>query len=505
MNSELFEKAPEPIILRPYQERMIVDVRNALKRNNRVILQAPTGSGKTAIASSIIRMAVEKHNSVLFLAPRRELVTQTHETLKRFDVDSGIIMAGLAPSLYSKVQVASFDTLHARAVKRKKIKMPTAHLVIVDEAHLSIAQSRKDILELYPDAKLIGLTATPARGDGRCLGEVYQEIVLGESIASLTEQGYLVPLRYYIPTKPDLSALKVRGGDYVESELGGFMDKPQLVGDIIKHWKRLASDRSTVVFCSGISHSKHVTEEFLKHGIRAEHLDGETPTSERAEILSRVSSGETQVLCNVFVASYGLDIPRLSCAVLARPTKNITLFLQTVGRIMRTFKGKVDGLVIDHAGAVDENGFADDDIPWSINADDTVKERKEKLQAEKKEPKLMTCPSCSNTFSGQRNCPACGMVVIFPNKPIPFHEAELVEAVKPEKFSQEYKETFFAGLKGYALSHGKKEGWAWFVYQDKFKVRPPTGMSPSPVTPSLDVLGFIQHRNIKYAKGVDRR
>ncbi len=490
------------MILRPYQEDMIARTRHALKTHQRVILQSATGSGKTAIASAIVKMAVDKNNDVLFLAPRRELVTQTHKTLYRFGVQSGIIMAGVAPSLYARVQVASFDTLHARAVKKKKIRMPRANLVIVDEAHLSIAQSRKDIIAHYPDAKVIGLTATPARGDGRSLGEVYQEIVLGESITELVRQNYLVPLRYYIPTKPDLSALKVRGGDYVESELGGFMDKPQLVGDIIKHWKRLAHDRSTVVFCSGIAHSKHVTEEFLKNGITAEHVDGETPTDEREDILARVASGETQVLCNVFVASYGLDIPRLSCAVLARPTKNITLFLQTVGRIMRTYEGKVDGIVIDHAGAVDENGYADDEIPWSIEDDATVKERKEKTQAEKKEPKKITCPACSTVFTGQRQCPACGMVVISSSKPIPFHEADLVEAQRTEKFTQAYKEMFFAELKGYARDKGKKEGWAWYVYQDKFKCRPPTGMNPSPVTPTKETLGFIQHRNIKNAKSI---
>jgi superfamily II DNA or RNA helicase len=492
------------MILRPYQERMIADVRNSLRSHRRVVLQSPTGSGKTAIASAIVKMATEKSSRVLFLAPRRELVIQTNSTLKRFGVSSGIIMAGMPPTLYASVQVASFDTLHARAIQRSKIQLPKAELVVVDEAHLSIAQSRKDILELYPDARIIGLTATPARGDGKGLGEFYEDLVLGESISSLTAQGYLVPLRYYIPTKPDLSALKVRGGDYVESELGGVMDKPQLVGDIIKHWKRLASDRSTVVFCSGIAHSKHVTEEFLKHGITAEHLDGETPAEERKGILARVESGETQVLCNVFVASYGLDIPRLSCAVLARPTKNITLYLQTVGRIMRTFPDKVDGIVIDHAGAVDENGFADDDIPWSLDIKETVKERKEKAQAEKKEPKQITCPACSTAFSGRRVCPACGMEVIAQNKPIPYHEADLVEAVRPEKFSQEYKEEFFAGLRGYAQLHGKKQGWAWYVYQDKFQVRPPTGMNPAPIAPSADVLGFITHRNIKRAKGVDK-
>jgi len=494
------------MILRPYQNDAISRLRESLRRHKRVILQSPTGSGKTAIASEIIRMAQDNGKTVLFLAPRRELIYQTKATLVRNGVSSGTIMSGVRADNYHRVQIASFDTLHARAIRSEKMELPPADLVIVDEAHLSIARSRLDILQSYQDSHIIGLTATPARGDGKGLGMLYQDIVLGESIKSLTEQGYLVPLRYYVPSKPDLSVLKTRTGDYLESQLGTLMDKPKLVGDIIDHWFRLASDRKTVVFCSSIQHSIHVCEEFLKRGIRAEHLDGLTPNEERKAILARVNSGQTQVLCNVFVASYGLDIPSLSCAVLARPTKNITLYLQTVGRIMRTCEGKTDGIVIDHSGAVDENGYADDYVPWSLDGDDTVKERKEKLKKEKKEPKQITCSNCSYVFSSRRDCPNCGMHMIPPSAEIPYWEAELVEADKNKKeaFTIEYKEQFFAQLKGYALARGKKEGWAWHLYQDKFGVRPPTGMNPSPAEPSKAVLGFITHRNIKKAKSLDR-
>src|SRR3546814_7641235 len=157
------------------------------------------------------------------------------------------------------------------------------------------------------------------------------------------------------------------------------MDTPQLVGDVVENWMRIARHRSTVVFCVNRAHSRNVRDEFLAQGIRAEHVDGETPTDERAAILARVRSGETQVLCNVFVASYGLDIPTLDCAVLARPTKNIALYMQTVGRVMRPAERKADALVIDHSGAVKENGFVDDFIPWSLDESEKVKDRKLKL------------------------------------------------------------------------------------------------------------------------------
>ena len=144
--------------------------------------------------------------------------------------------------------------------------------------------------------------------------------------------------------------MKQNNSDYVTESLGEHMDKPALIGDIVSNWYRIVRDKKTVVFCTTCAHSRHVRDEFLRLGIKAEHLDGKTEQDERKAILDRVQTGETQVLCNVFVASYGLDIPSLECAVLARPTKNITLYLQTIGRVLRISEGKTEAVVIDHSG-----------------------------------------------------------------------------------------------------------------------------------------------------------
>lgn len=499
--------------LRPYQQDGIADVRHSLAAGHRsVLFQLPTGAGKTRIAAELCRMASAKRSRVLFLAPRRELITQAAQAFTKQGLWPGVIMAGEPMKRTADLQVASFDTLHARAIRSTRMAMPEADLVIVDEAHLSLAETRRAIIEHYRDARVIGLTATPARADGKGMGELYDDLVLGPSIRHLTDEGHLVPLRYFAPTDPDLSALRMnRDGDYAETGLAKRMDTPQLVGDIVENWMRIARHRSTVVFCVNRAHSRHVRDRFLAEGIVAEHLDGETPVDERAAILGRVRTGETQVLCNVFVASYGLDIPTLDCAVLARPTKNIALYLQTVGRVMRTAERKRDALVIDHAGAVKENGFVDDFIPWSLDAEGKVKDRKLQLAREKAEPKDVTCPKCRAAFKGRRDCPACGYAALPPTAPIPTHEADLVELQREAKKDNreatwEEKRAFIAGLRAFAAEHGYAAGWVAHKYRTKFGVWPNDArlqdVPPQPYSPELR--SWLKSQQIRWAKSRQR-
>jgi superfamily II DNA or RNA helicase len=378
-------------------------------------------------------------------------------------------------------------------------------LLILDEAHLWLAETRQKLVSAFPEARVVGLTATPARGDGKGLGVMFEELVMTTGVRSLTEQGYLVPARYWAPSKPDLDGIKLdKDGDYQQKELGVRMSNARLVGDIVTNWLRIAPGKSTVVFCATRSHSRFVCEEFRSRGVRAEHLDGETDVDERKAILDRVRSGETTVLCNVFVATYGLDIPNLECAVLARPTRNITLYLQIVGRVLRPAPGKTEALIIDHSGAVEEHGFADDDIPWSLDDKESVKERKERQQKEKAEPKEITCPKCKTVFKGRRDCPSCGHLLIPQGKPVPVHEAELKEVKKVNRDTDwDQKIEFMRGLRAYAQQKGWKEGWAAHAYKQKFGVWPNDARVKhcGAGQVSTEVLGWVQHLNIKRAKG----
>lgn len=492
--------------LRLYQSEAIAALRKSIAGGaRRPLLQLPTGGGKTVIAAEIVKSAVGKNNRVLFLAPRRELVNQAAGKLAAFGISCGIIMAGEEDkrNLYSLVQVASMDTLHARGVRTDRMLMPVADVVIVDEAHLTITKTRRQLLEAYPDAVIIGLTATPARGDGRGLGEIFDDLVLSWPISKLTAQGYLVPVRYYAPSKPDLEGLRTnKDGDYVVKGLSERVDKPQLIGDVVQNWLRIARDKKTVIFCVTRAHSRHVCEALKAEGIAAEHLDGETPLEERRAILSRLESGETQVLCNVFVATFGLDIPSLECAVLARPTRNITLYLQMVGRVLRPSPGKVDALVIDHAGAVDEHGFVDDHIPWSLDSARKVKEQKKAQQQEKTEPKEITCGDCGAVFKGSRVCPECGHEMIPPGKPIPTYQAALQEVDKlNRKATKAQKARFYGELKWIEGNKTYKSGWASNQYRTKFGVWPnhPDIRHALPMPPSQETQNWVKSRQIAYA------
>ncbi len=481
--------------LRNYQTEAIEYVRQSMAAGHtHPLLVMPTGSGKTVVALEIVRRADARMKRILFLAPRRELIYQATETFMANGLFAGMLMAGelMAPS--ARIQVASFDTLHARAVRRDRIILPPADLVIVDEAHLSLAPTKKTIINHYD--RVIGLTATPARGDGKGLGTIYDDLVVGTDIRQLTDEGHLVPVRYYAPSKPDLEGVKIHGGDYVVSQLAKKVDKPKLIGNIIDNWQRLASDKRTVVFCTNRKHSRHITDEFARKGYCAEHLDGDTPLGERKAILDRVRSGETQVLCNVFVATYGLDIPPLECCVLARPTRNIALYLQTVGRVLRTFPGKEYAMVIDHAGAVEQHGFIDDPIPWNLDTKIKVTELKEQNERERKDPKDMVCPKCGYTARAARECIMCGWVMIPPSQDIPTKHADLSEVNKMvdksvKAATMEDKAQFFAELKFFAASRGYKRGWANHKYREKFGVWPKNVGHLNPVVPSHDTAQWI--------------
>jgi DNA repair protein RadD len=312
------------IELRPYQVEVIDKYgRTVAAGQKRIILVAPTGSGKTVIASAIIAQAVTQHRSVLVLAHRREIITQTSRKLHDHGIRHGIIQAGFEKLLrpMEAVQVASIQTLHARAVRSDSMKLPPAHLLIIDEAHHCPATTYTKIINAYPDAVLLGLTATPCRGDGRGLGGIFEIIIECPQVADLITQSHLVKTRVYAPVNPNLKGITVRNGDYAENELAARMDRDKLVGDIVTHWHRYGERRRTVAFGCSVGHSVHITEEFIKAGVKAEHIDGTTPKDQRDATLVRLASGEIELVSNCMVLTEGWDMPEVGCCILARRPK----------------------------------------------------------------------------------------------------------------------------------------------------------------------------------------
>lgn len=504
MRLSLFQPT-EPIVLRPYQNQAVEDLRNSIRRGNkRVILQAGTGSGKTVIAAEIIKSAVRKERNILFLAHRRELIDQCSDKLKSFGVDHGIIMAGRKRNQIARVQVASVQTLWSRAVQRSLMGFPATDLVVLDECHRTLAPTYLKILEGYPDAIVLGLSATPIRSDGRGLGEVYSDMVSCPGVRELTKEGFLVPVRYYAPSMPDLSGVKIRMGDYVEGQLEERMDKEPLIGNIVETWGRLAEDRKTVVFATGVKHSIHLAEAFTKAGVRAAHLDGKTDKHEREKILFDLYKGHLQVLSNCMVLVEGWDCPPVSCCVLARPTRFVGLYLQMAGRTLRPWQDKDDCLLIDHSGAIYDHGFVDEAMPWDLNPEEKIQERIRDKEKKKRTSKPITCPECKLVFISKPACPNCGWKPEPTGKEYTWVDGKIVEVTpdgtKEFKYSQEMKLSWFRQLKGYALDKGYKNGWVSHTFYKKFGHWPQFRYGATPVQPGPEVMGYVRSRLIAWAK-----
>src|SRR3990167_9791275 len=257
------------MILHDFQKTAIDDITTeAANGHRRIILQAPTGSGKTILASQLVFHAVSNGQKVLFLVHRRELLWQTQEKLKTFGIECAVLIPGEPYDPTELACVASIQTLHARAIRRRVIVLPPADLVICDEfAHAFSSGTWQKILDSYKNSWIVGLTATPINRRGHGMGHCADFMVKGPSIQHLIDLGHLVPVTYFCPSLPDLTKLKIQAGDYVQNQLEERMDKPKLIGDILTHWSKICPDRKTIVFASGIKHSIHIAEAFNSIGV----------------------------------------------------------------------------------------------------------------------------------------------------------------------------------------------------------------------------------------------
>jgi superfamily II DNA or RNA helicase len=491
--------------LRAYQSEIIDRVVSEIAvGHRRLLLVAPTGAGKTVIAAAIIAEAAKTGRKVLVMAHRREIIEQTHGKLYAFGIDAGIIQCGFAPRPGQPVQVASIQTLHARARRSSAIDLPQADLVVVDEAHHARANSYTRLLDAYPDAIIIGMTATPCRSDGRGLGNVFDVLIECPSVAELITAEFLVQSRIFAPTEPDLSGVPVARGDYVEARLAERMDNAPLIGDIVSHWHRLAERRRTVVFATGVQHSVHLRDEFRRSGVLAEHIDGSTPIEERASILAGLAAGTVEVVCNAMVLTEGWDQPEVSCLVLARPTKSLGLYRQMVGRILRPASGKADALILDHAGAVFAHGFPDDPIEWTLAEDRRAENKAHAGRGTHNAPSLTNCPECSAVRFEGKPCPLCN----WRPRPKPL-TVEVVEGdlgpvdrrrlVKPLSADIAERRRFHAQLAWIARERGHQPGWASYKFKERFGVWPPDRyIDPQP--PDEATRAWVRSRPIAYAK-----
>lgn len=446
--------------LRWYQQLAVSDLRLAMRTNQSALLVMPTGAGKTVVFTEIAQLAKAKGKKVLVLVHRRELVRQASDKLTNAGVSHGIISAGFLPT-ESTVQVASVQTL----VRRLNKLTETPDLIIIDEAHHAVAGSWGKVISNFPEAKLVGVTATPARLDGRGLGSHFSTLVQGPSVAQLAGSGFLSPHKVFAPPiKADLSNVKTRAGDYAKDQLSNAMDRPSIIGDAVSHYRRLADGLPAIAFCCSIKHATSVCESFAAGGYRARLVTGDMPMDERDDAISGLADGRTQVLCSVDVVSEGTDVPAVSCAILLRPTMSEALYLQQVGRILRPQPGKI-AIVLDHVGSTVRHGFVDDVRDWSLDA------KAKRKRTDEPAPSVRQCPKCFAAFKPQPACPCCGHEFpIKPKRQLTQREGELKEMRRQdaierrEKRKEQGRARTLPELLALAKQKGYKPGWAYKIF-----------------------------------------
>ena len=442
---------------------------------------------------------------MLVLAHRREIITQTSDKLRANGIPHGIILTGVKSRPLELVQVASIQTLWSRAVQRKNMAMPQADLLVIDECHHCPAKMYRKIIDAYPNAILLGLTATPCRGDGRGLGGIFEVIIECPQVAELIEQRYLVKTRVYAPVIPDLKDVRVEKGDYVESQLAERMDRPKLIGDIVTHWHKFGERRPTVCFATGVRHSVHLRDEFIKSGVRAEHIDGGTPKPERDASLARLASGEIELITNCMVLTEGWDMPEVGCCILARPTKKMGLYRQMIGRVLRPTAGKPDAIILDHSGAVYRHGFAEDPVEWTLDPDRHAESPVHAARCDRGwGSRMLECSQCSAIRVAGEPCPNCGFLPQRSPRAVAFVNGELglVQGgrVQPHAYDPAERAQWHAMLAAIAHEHGYKPGWVAHKYKEKFGSYPSWGTTPQPISPTPEVRSWVRSRMIAFAK-----
>lgn len=424
--------------LREYQTSLINKLYEAWNNGYKApCIVLPCGGGKSVITAEIAKKHTDKNKSVLFLVHRRELVEQIENTFAEWGVNMLMCQIGMVQTISRRL---------------KTISVP--NLIITDENHHSLANSYKRIYDYFSDVKRVGVTATPERLGGKGLKDVNDILIEGVTAKWLIDNHFLSPYKLY-SRNLNMPKFHIQNGDYKTSEVVGFFNSnaKQIFGDTIAEYKRLANNMQVVCYLPSVEISKTMADKFTASNIKAEHIDGETPKAERKAIIERFRTGTTKILCNVDIISEGFDVPDCQCAILLRPTKSLSLYIQQSMRCMR-YKDCKQAIILDQVGNYTTHGMPDDDRVWTL--EDKPKKKKEKIQS-KELPEEKKCPHCEEIIKVQvKKCPYCGYS--FESGYIKTNE-ELVEikaTMQPNQCHSMAELYRLAELRGY------KRGWAYY-------------------------------------------
>lgn len=466
-------KASQEYYLREYQQQLSTSVSECWEnKTKRVLLQLPTGGGKTILFGAIASTFLARGETVLILAHREELVTQAAAKVGKISRKKpGIIKAGYKPNYRSKLQVASVQTL----VNRLNL-LSDVGLIIIDEAHHATAKTYRKILAAYSHAYQLGVTATPIRLDGTGFRDLFDELITGPTVGELIEQNYLSPFRLYADPHPmSTKGVRTKGGDYSAFGLAAANDIVELSGNLIESYCKYALGKRCVVFAVNVEHSVEIAERYNQAGIPAYHLDGTTPDGVRRRVLEKFKQGKIKVLSNCALFDEGLDIPALEAVQIAKPTKSLTRWLQMVGRSLRPLQGKENAIILDHTKNWAIHGLPTRKRDWTLDGVEDI----EKTTTKRSEDGLVTEEVVIEETTTQLSEILESALTTFiedtapstPNSPLPLNFS-LLETLtninpipSPTQWQQRYEQ-----LVEQQQTRGYKPGW---LYYQLLELKPP--------------------------------
>jgi len=441
--------------LRPYQHALVDQARSVLRQGcKRLLIQCPTGAGKTVLVAHMLASAAARGKRAWFCVHRKELLEQAVQTfVDAADIHTGIVAAGYPTDASAPVQVCSVGSL-----KRRMSTLPKPDLLVWDECHHVPSKSWAAIAAAVPQAHQLGLTATPQRLDGKGLGDYFDRLLLGPTVAQLIADGYLSPYRLYAPGTVSTARMHHVAGDFNRAEVATAMNSSTVVGDAVATYQQDAAGGRALVFVWSLDASRALADAFTAAGIPAAHVDGETPTDERKRAMAAFRAGSLRVLCNVDLFGEGLDVPAVDAVFLLRPTDSLGLYLQQCGRGLRPAPGKAAVRIFDHVGNWTRHGLPDEDRQWS-------------LKGETKTPReTATGRRCAECFAvsppGARVCAACGAA--FPRKERKVEQTDgvLVEAnlteLRARLHEREAQCRTLQDWQDLAKEMKYASGWAWY-------------------------------------------
>lgn len=395
-------------------------------RFRKPLLVAPTGFGKTVVFSAIVKGARALGNIVWILVHRSELIDQVSDTLWNFEVNHSCISPDRERNIHAKVQVASVFSL----VKCIERGMPAPNLIIIDEAHHAILGSTwGKVVDAYPKARLLGVTATPMRLSGEGLGDIFDTMVQGPSTQKLVDAGRLTPVKVFAPPTIDISGVHIKMGEFHRGELAQAVDRPKVTGDAIDHYRRLAPGRRAAVFCVSVDHARHMALAANTAGINAVAIDGKMDRGLRRDVVRDFKAGKIQWLVSCDLISEGFDCPGIEVGIALRPTQSTGLWLQQCGRILRTYPGKNLALILDHAGNALRHGLPTEERAWSLAGERRAKSGPGVVG-------VRVCPKCfAAQRSGRPSCADCGYVFAIESRTVGQVKGQLYE-LTPEKAAE---------------------------------------------------------------------